>query len=499
MRRVLTGLIAGLAVAASLPPWGFWPLGLLGVVILGAATTGTRRSRALTTLCFGLAWFGVGMVWMFFLTAPGYLFTTVLFAGAHALAALVAPAAPAPRAAAHTLVEAARLVAPFGGVPLATIAIGQAGGPLLSVARVGGVIAITWVVFHLGLSIGARWRSLAPEDSAGSPSWTAVLALPAVIIVAAAVAPTGDDTGETLTIAAVQGGGRQGTSALEVPSRLVTEAHLTATAGIDESAGIDLVVWPENTIDVNGRAFSDSAQAAEIAREAARLGVPLLVGVTEDVSTARAINLVDNDGRGFVNAQYVVTANGAAEGAYVKVRRVPYGEYVPLRSLLESLGAPVGQIPRDAVAGAGPAILDLPDGRRVAVAISWEIFFGDRVRDGVLEGGSFIVNPTNGASYTWTVLQTQQVASSRLRAMESGRWVVQAAPTGFSAVVDPDGRVLERSDVSERRVIVAEIRDRNGLTWYSRLGDTPWVVLLLAGLLVGRATSPRPGRLRPRS
>ena len=498
MKRTLAGLTAGLAVAASMPPWGFWPLGFLGVAMLGAATTGDRRSRAVTTACFGLAWFGVGMVWMWFLTPPGYIFTAVLFASGHTLAAVATPAAPVPRALAHTLVEAARLAAPFGGVPLATIAIGQAGGPLLGVARLGGVIAITWIVFHLGLSIGARLAAVT-RDRTIPISWPAIVLMPAIVVALSAIAPTGRDFGDPLTVAAVQGGGRQGTSALEVPSRLVTEAHLAATATINDAAGIDLVVWPENTIDVNGMAFADSARAAEVALEADRLGVPLLVGVTEDVATARSLALVDNDGRGFVNAHYVVTASGAADGAYVKVRRVPYGEYVPLRALLESLGAPVGQIPRDAVAGAGPAILDLPDGRRLGVAISWEIFFGDRVRDGVLEGGSVIINPTNGASYTWTVLQTQQIASSRLRAVEAGRWVVQAAPTGFSAVIDPEGQVLERSDVSERRVIVAEVRQRDGLTWYSRLGDRPVVVLLMIGLVVTSMTSRRSEPVRPRA
>lgn len=115
------------------------------------------------------------------------------------------------------------------------------------------------------------------------------------------------------------------------------------------------------------------------------------------------------------------------------------------------------------------------------------------------EGGSLVINPTNGASYTWTVLQTQQIASSRLRAVESGRWVVQAAPTGFSAVIDPEGQVLERTDVSERRVIVAEVRPREGLTWYSRLGDAPLVVLLVLGLLVTSGASRRPASVTPRA
>ena len=73
-------------------------------------------------------------------------------------------------------------------------------------------------------------------------------------------------------------------------------------------------------------------------------------------------------------------------------------------------------------------------------------------------GGTFILNPTNGSSYTGTILQTQQVASSRLRAIENGRWVVQVSPTGFSAFVSPDGDVLDRTAVSEQKVIIRDDR-----------------------------------------
>ena len=103
-------------------------------------------------------------------------------------------------------------------------------------------------------------------------------------------------------------------------------------------------------------------------------------------------------------------------------------------------------------------------------------------RDRVGHGGEAIVNPTNGSSYTGTILQTQQVASSRLRAVENGRWVVQAAPTGFSAFVTDDGHVLERTAVSEARVITHEVPLRHGSTWYRVLGDWPFRALL-AGVL----------------
>ena len=111
-----------------------------------------------------------------------------------------------------------------------------------------------------------------------------------------------------------------------------------------------------------------------------------------------------------------------------------------MRGLLEAVGAPLDQIPSDATPGRDPALIELPDGTRLGVMISWEVFFAERGR--AADGGAILLNPTNGASYSGTILQTQQVASSKLRAVETGRWIVQVSPTGFSAFVSPDGEVL---------------------------------------------------------
>ena len=90
------------------------------------------------------------------------------------------------------------------------------------------------------------------------------------------------------------------------------------------------------------------------------------------------------------------------------------------------------------------------------------------------------INPTNGSSYTWTVLQSQQVASSRLRAIEQNRWVVQVSPTGFSAFISPEGDVFQRTSVSEQEVITRTIELRGVYrTLYSHTGDLPWVALML--------------------
>ena len=256
-----------------------------------------------------------------------------------------------------------------------------------------------------------------------------------------------------------------------MPSSDVTRAHLAATATIDPDPELDLVVWPENGMDVNREPFVGSWQYDAVAAESARLGVPFSVGVTVD-SEYSAHPTPDS----FVNAQVVVTPDGEVISSYEKVQVVPFGEYVPMRGLLEALGAPLDQIPKDATRGKGPALNELPDGTELGVMISWEVFFAERAR--AADDGTILLNPTNGASYTGTILQTQQIASSKLRAAETGRWVVQVSPTGFSAFVSPDGDVFQRTDVSERKVITMDVPQRQGSTWYAWIGDWPWIIVV---------------------
>jgi apolipoprotein N-acyltransferase len=400
------------------------------------------------------------------------------------------------RPAAHTLAECLRFVFPFGGVPLASLAIGQAGGPFLGVARIGGVILLTWFTFQLGFALAGP-SPVVPQlakkrGATAKGEWHGVVML-AVLVLVWLLSPLGDGMANnevkavSLRVAAVQGGGPQGTHAVDTDPTVVFQRHLTATTSIAPGS-VDLVVWPENVIDV--ATFAGSSELARVVEQANRLRVPFLVGVTEDAGTNR-----------FTNAQIVVMPDGTLADRYDKVHRVPFGEYMPLRGLLHALGAPTDLVPRDAVAGDGAAVLRIPNGPTVAVAISWEVFFGERGRDGVDHGGEFIINPTNGSSYTWTVLQTQQIASSRLRAVEENRWVVQAAPTGFSAFVAPDGTVSQRTRISEQRVIVGRVELHGWIrTWYAHTGDLFWTVvmaLLFAGAWIVPARARRAEHATP--
>jgi len=476
----------GLLVALALPPWGIWPLAFLGIAMfeMSLGENPSRRARAARGWLFGAAWMYPGLAWMWSLTPPGYLLAAAIYAGYHSLAALASPTGPwrvIGRPAAHTLAEAVRMVFPFGGVPLAALPIGQAAGPFAGTVRVGGVVLLTWFVFQVGFALAgpspfvpqmARRRG---RTTRGEWHGVIAVAIAILVVIVAAIAPRGTDPAQprAIRVTFVQGGGPQGTRAINSDPREVVDRHLAATRTIP-AGSTDLVVWPENVVDVDS--FANSEELTEVAAEAARIGAPLAVGITEDAP-----------GDHFLNAQALVGTDGKIIGRYDKVHRVPFGEYMPMRGLLTALGAPTNLVPRDAVAGTAPAYLDIPvDGGtvRAAVVISWEVFFGNRAAEGVRAGATVIVNPTNGSSYTGTILQSQQIAASRLRAIENGRSVVQVSPTGFSAFVSASGDVLDRSSVSERKVVTRAVPLYSGRTWYSHIGDLPVVLLVLIAFAV---------------
>lgn len=481
-RGPLLALAGGVLLAVSLPPWGWWPLAFIGIALLDRSLDGASfwsRFRRAWLAGFGLL--APSTVWMLVFTPPGYVIQVVAYSGFLGLAVAAAPASRWRWLAlpgAWVLFEALKDRWPFGGVPLSELAVGQVAGPLAGTARVGGVLLIAMLTVALGVALSAALRR------AWLPAAAAVGAV-AVVVGLSALAPTGRATGESIAVAYVQGGGEQGTSDADTDNREVFLTHLRASEAVP--VGTDLTVWPENVVNVDGP-IDEQPEGAELADLARRKETTLVAGVVEDAGPGA-----------FRNAAVVFGPNGEIVARYDKVRRVPFGEFVPARNLLETVAG--GALPaKDAIAGEETNTLDTPAGR-IGVVISWEVFFADRGRDAIGgrgELGELLINPTNGSSYSGTLVQSQQVAFSRLRALETGRWEVQVAPTGFSAFVTDDGRVLDRSAVSEQRVEVREVPLRTGRTLFLRWGVWPTLGLAVA-LMVGSHLLPRLAARRPAS
>lgn len=480
------GLAAGLLLSASLPPIGWWPLGPVGVAVLAWALgwCGGWRARVVLSGMCGIGLYGVGLWWVTEFHALGWV--VIVFMEAAIFAASVSVAAGGRRAllpavavpAALVVAEAFRGRWPFGGLPLAGLDLGQVGGPLLPAARLGGHLLLVGVV---GLA-GAGLAHVVRRRWAGG---CACLGVVVAVALAGAVVPRGTDRGP-LGVAAVQGGGARGLRAVDTDPADVLAAHLDASQAVPAAAPtarpqiaggrepVALVVWPEDVVDVRGPlAGSDEDRAvADVAR---RLGMTVVAGVVEDV----------RGGLRFHNAAVVWAPDGSVVDRYEKVHRVPFGEYIPFRSFFEHL-ADLSAIPRDAIAGHGSGVVTTPAGK-AAVAISFEVFFADRARSGVAAGGRVLLVPTNAASYTTSQVPAQELAAARVRAVETGRWVVQAAPTGYSGIVDERGHVRAHSRLGAREVLSAVVRVRDGRTLATRVGDAPIALAAVALLVLARA------------
>jgi len=479
----------------------------------------------------GVGQFFISCAWALQFNTAGYIVLAIVEAVFYAVACALVPPGRGrfPVAVgALTLAEWARQTWPFGGLPLGGIALGQANGPLAPTARLGGSLLVAGVTVLAGTSLAAlctpvltQWahrRRASPEGassrsashqahrrraategaasrSAGRAAAAAALGgvvgivvVVGLVVVARVFPPSSTSAsnahGSTIRVAVVQGGGRRGLSQLQVPASVVFQAALKETAHVP--AGTSLIVWPEDVVALS-RALAGSADEAILASVARRHHATLVAGVTEPVGTTR-----------FRNEIVAFAPSGRLVAEFEKVHRVPFGEYVPWRGFFSHF-ASLEDVPRDAIPGRGTGMIATPAGR-FALLVSYEVFFADRGRSGVRAGGEVVLVPTNTSSYSNDQAPAQEIAASRLQALEEGRYVLQAAPTGYSAVIDPAGDVLARTALSRPAVLVASVPLLQGSDLFLKAGNLP---VLLAGVLAlcggwGAALSRRERRRRHR-
>ena len=465
-RRVGAAVGAGLLLTVGLPPFGWWLLALVGAAVLARTVAGCDgwRDRAVVGFAAAVAFLAPGLWWMSEFTLPGWALATLLECALFTLG--VTFAVKATWLPLTLLVaDAVRSSWPFEGVPVATLAQTQVGGPLDDLARVGGELLIGLVVVAVGVGLTRRRLLLAPVV------W--------LVVFANVYAPDGSSLDREIDVAIVQGGGERGTRAIDTDEDVVFDRHVDASELIRASP--DLVLWPENVVHVD-----DDVEATAEGRS--------LSSLASDRDTTLVAGVVESGDDEFLNFAYVWAPDGDVDGVYEKNTRVPFGEWIPFRSVVERLGD-VSAVPRDMRVGDGPGFVrsDVAD---LGIVISWEVFFADRARDAIVSGGDVLLVPTNAASFSTTQMPALEVGAARLRAIETGRWVVQAAPTGFSAVVTPNGGIVIRTSLGERAVLHSSVELRTGSTLYTRLGDGPFVVgalvlLALSGRRVARRRSRR--------
>ncbi|WP_344631937.1 apolipoprotein N-acyltransferase, partial [Streptomyces glaucosporus] len=303
------------------------------------------------------------------------------------------------------------------------------------------------------------------------------VALAAATAVSGYAVPVPTGAADTVRIAVVQGNVQQpGMDFLGRPM-LILDNHVRATLELAEDVAEgrterpDLVIWPENASDLDPHRHLEAYDAID--RAAKAVGVPILVGALVDHPTEE----------GYVENQGIVWDPETGPGAsYTKQHPVPFGEYVPYREQLSKVITRLQRVPRDFWPGERTGVLDVGPAR-LGDVICFEVAYDEIVRDTVNDGARALVVQTNNATYGRTGQPEQQLAMSRLRAVEHGRAVVTAATSGISAIVAPDGTVEQRTEEFTRDVLLADLPLRDGTTLSDRIGPAPEWVLAIVGVL----------------
>ncbi|WP_181646987.1 apolipoprotein N-acyltransferase [Streptomyces sp. WAC00263] len=494
LRTLAPAAAGGLLLYAAFPPLGLWFLAPLGPALLALAARGrSKRAAFAAGTVFGLVFFGPLIVWLANLGTLPWLALTVVQALVLGLATiplprlLALPGWPVFAAAWWVAVEAVRGRAPLGGFPWGRLAFSQADAPYAAWAALGGAPLLTFATALLGSLL--PYTATAPVDrrrKALAATCAGAAALVAVPLTLPAAAPAK----RTAVVAVVQGNVPRARS-LDEQARVqgVAGNHARETARLaaavrqGDAERPDVVLWPENALDSDPT--RDPVLGSLVADSVRALDRPLLVG---------AILRGPRDTS--YNAGQLWRPGQGPVAFYAKRQLVPFGEYIPARSLLGGLGS-LQLIPRDFTPGSSTK--PLVAGRvRMADVICYEIAYDGRVRDSVQAGANLLVVQTNNATYERAFEageSDQQLAMARIRAIEFGRAVAVSSTSGVSALVAPDGRVTDRADTWRSATLERRVPLMEGRTVAERLGA--WPEALLAGLTVaGLATGLR-RRRRP--
>ena len=503
-------LLAGLATYAAFPPVNLWWSALIGVGAFMLLIRG--RSFWAST--------GLGLLYGFGLFTPllhftmvgmgnpiGWialtLFESLYLAGLGGAWALVSrlpqlegassgrnPLHHVPAGARGVLafallwsgVEELRSVWPLGGFPFGRLAFAMADAPVLPAAAYVGSAGVGLLVALAAACIAQAARSVYKRRALPV---LLCAALAAALLAAPWLLPL-DTRAEdgTVRVGAVQG--NVATDFEDAFNRAleVTGNHAEATRKLADDVGpgnLDMVIWPENSADLDPRDYPASAAIVDEAAQAVQ--APVLVGAVPFVDDIRYNDvLIWNPGD---------VSGKTTHPYYRKHRPVPFAEYIPSRSLVRRLTTQVDRVGIDMLPGTGPSTLTVPaitQGRDVtfAMGICFEVAYDDALRTGVKQGGQAIIIPTNNASFLDSGEAAQQLAQGRVQAVVHGRSVIQASTVGYTAIINPRGEVEQVTRPYTQASLVADVPLRSSQTVADRLGPVPGLIILAgAGVLLG--------------
>jgi apolipoprotein N-acyltransferase len=500
--RGLLPLVLGAVAALGFAPWDWWPLTLAGLaawlfIVHGAPSIRSALSRG---WLFGLGHFAVTNLWIqqpfeFQDKMPPSLgYAAVVLVAAYLaifpmLAAglawrLASPAAKgdlAPRLdLSFVMVAGAAWIATeylrgtlFTGYPWDPLAATLVPSHLAVLAAYVGTYALSGIVV---LASGCLLIALTRR-----PTHPAIWIVLAIIL-----APLAYDHGEHGVASYVRV--VQPNLAEEAkPTDDYAEANFQALArlsGKPDPAHPRLILWPEGAIrfpveDGYPRYVYDLMGSAQTAR----IRMASLLSDHDAILTGTQGMYFDKKTENMIaatNSIAVIGPDAQLHGRYDKAHLVPYGEYLPMRPLLEAIGLS-RLVPGDVdfIPGPGPRTMAIAGSGKVGMLICYEVIFSGQTVD-PNNRPDFIFNPSNDAWFG-TLGPPAHLAQARLRAIEEGLSIVRATPTGISAIIDPDGAIRQSIPMGRAGAIEGPVM-RGAPTLFSLLGN--WLALIVSAILL---------------
>ncbi|MBM0261839.1 apolipoprotein N-acyltransferase [Corynebacterium macginleyi] len=475
LARLTVAALSGALTFTAVEPHGCWWGAIIGIALLymtlmpwrgrqvrGAAGAFLAVAHGLVLYLLSLPWIGelVGIIpytalsiWL-----SVYAIALGIFGAAVArwrFGFLVFPLV-------YLAVEVVRSSVPFGGFPWVKLAWGQIEGPLASLAPWGGtsLITVATVLSACGLA-GLLLRGGKVKVAAGAAF---ILPLMAGLAAGRGIDPTDTKVGEA-KVAAIQGNVPRSGLDFAGQRRAVLNNHIQETEELAKHEDdIDLVIWPENSSDIDP--FRDSAAAQAISGAVDAIDAPVLVGTaTRDEVGAR-------------NTMQVFTpGHGVGEHHHKKYLQ-PFGETMPMRDFFARFSDYV-DLAGDFKAGDGTGVVSM-NSVAVGVATCYEVSFDDAFRKSIQNGAQILTTPTNNATFGFSDMTYQQLAMSRLRALETDRAVVVAATSGVSALVHPNGSISQSTKLFEPAALVESLPLKTGETFSVRYGSLmQWLMVII--------------------
>ena len=348
------------------------------------------------------------------------------------------------------LMEEVRNRFPFGGFGWVRVAYTQADAPYSKIAAIGGTSALSALAVLLGLIL----------FYASTKKWSTVTLFPFLLL----LIPVNVTAIGATNVLMIQGNVPQMGLDFNSRAKAVFNNHFEKTESeLKKDSNVDFVLWPENSVDV------DPFQNTDIRQSLDSIQKPLIIGA------------IVEKGNSILNTS--ILWGDDLPPTYIKQHLTPFGEYIPLRSLA-SVISPYTDRVKDFEPGQGQVFFKVKDAV-IAPVICFELVDDQLLHTAALSSNILAVQ-TNSATFGMSAESAQQLAMTRVRAIEHGRNIVSVSTTGYSAVIDSNGKVLQKTSMGTAEAIRAEVELLEGNTPRNSAGDWALIGVLMVLFVVAR-------------